>query len=192
MNQPTLTNVTAQRATEIASHLQLEGEAAQLLRDDLTPAAYLDLLVQREQYVPAIQFLAHALPKREAVAWACQCVRNAGLGALDDIARAALDAAEQWVLDPSEPNRRAAQAAAEKAGYDTPAGCAAAAAFFSGGSLAPAHVPEVPPGPTLTAQAAAGSILLAAVLKEPEKALEKQRDFLRRGMELGGGTRQTR
>ena len=187
MNQPKLPNVTSQNAAEICRDLQLEGEAAGLLREEQTPAAFLDLLIKHQQYVAAIQFLAHALPKREAVAWASQCVRNAGLEPLDDKSKAALEAADQWVLDPTEPNRRTAHAAAEAVGYGTPAGCAALAAFLSGGSLGPAHVPEIPPAPTLTAQAAAGGILLAAVLKEPEKAPDKQRDFLRRGIDVAGG-----
>lgn len=187
MNQPKLSNVTSQSAAEICRHLQLEGPAAGLLRAELTPADYLGLLIQHEQYVPAIQFLAHALPKREAVAWVCQCVRNAGLEPLDDKTKTALEAAEQWVLEPSESNRRAAQAAADDVGYGTPAGCAALAAFFSSGSLGPPHVPEVAPSPTLTAQAAAGGILLAAVLKEPAQAILKQQDFLRRGVAIAGG-----
>lgn len=188
MNQPSWTKVASHKAAEVASQVQLEDEAVQLLRDDLTPAAYVELLAERQQYVSALRFLAHALPKREAVAWACRCARMACSELLDDKSTAALEAAEQWVADPSEAHRRAAEAAAEKAGFDTPAGCAAAAAFFSGGSLGPPHVPDIPPAPTLTAQGVAGSLLLAAVVREPEKIAEKHRAFLRQGVEIASGS----
>ncbi len=84
--------------------------------------------------------------------------------------------------------RRAAQAAAEVAGLEAPAGCAAMAAFWSGGSLGPPNVPVVPPGDTLTAHGAGGAVMLAAVKREPEKAAERHRKFIAMGMDVAGGT----
>ena len=65
-----------------------------------------------------------------------------------------------------------------------------AAAFWSGGSLAPANVPAVPPGETLTAQAAAGAAMSAAALTEPAKAAEKHRKFLALGIDVANGKNQ--
>jgi hypothetical protein len=93
------------------------------------------------------------------------------------------------VADPSEANRQAAQAAAEKAGVGTPAGCAAMAAFWSGGSLAPANLPAVPPAENLTGQGVAGAVLLAVVQKEPAKAPQKFRQFVALGVEVGKGSK---
>jgi hypothetical protein len=92
------------------------------------------------------------------------------------------------VADPTEENRRAAHAAAEAAGLAHPAGCAAMACFWSGGSLAPANLPVVPPGEHLTAHGAAGAVMLAAVT-EPAKAAERQARFLALGLEVAAGTR---
>jgi hypothetical protein len=122
------------------------------------------------------------LPKREAVWWACQCVRPAS-GA----AASAIQAAEAWVAEPSEARRRAAQPAAEAAGVGTPAGCAALAAFFSGGSLAPPDLTAVPPADDLTETCVAGALDLAAVQAEPEKAPERYRRFLTLGLEVADG-----
>jgi hypothetical protein len=91
------------------------------------------------------------------------------------------------VSDPSEENRRQAMPAAEQATFGTPAGCAAVAAFWSGGSLGPPNVPPIPPGEYLTAHGVAGAIMLAAVSSEPEKAPEKYRSFLALGIEVGNG-----
>jgi hypothetical protein len=92
------------------------------------------------------------------------------------------------VADPSEENRRAAHSAAEAAGYGTPAGCAAAAAFWSGGSLGPPNVPPIPPGEHLTAHGASCAVMLAAVATEPEKAPVKLRAALGLGLEIASGT----
>src|SRR5207245_1179123 len=149
---------------------------------------FINTLMEKQQFPDAVRFLAHALPKREAVWWACLCARaSAGSKPPPNIA-AALQTAEKWVVDPSEENRRAAMPAAEAAEFKTPAGCAAVAAFWSGGSLVPPNVPVVPPGEYLTAHGVAGAVMLAAVVSEPEKAPEKYRTFLTQGIEVANGT----
>jgi len=100
---------------------------------------------------------------------------------------AALDAAEQWCAEPTEERRRAAEQAYEAAGLGTPAGCAAAAAFWYEGSLAPPNVPVVPPAEDLSAHGVAGSVMLAAVRSEPEKAPEKYRHYFELGVEVAKG-----
>ena len=182
-----LAKITAKTAAEVCKHFALGEEAKKLLREGLTPGQFLDTLIEKQQFVDAVRFLAHALPKREAVWWACLCTRAvAGLNVPPKIA-AALASAEKWVVDPSEENRRAAMPAAEGAEFKTPAGCAAVAAFWSGGSLGPPNVPVVPPGEYLTAHGVAGAVMLAALQSEPEKAPEKYRKFLAQGIEVAKG-----
>jgi hypothetical protein len=182
------TKVTAKTAAEVCKLCPLGDEAKALLRDGQTPKQLFDLLLEKKLHLDAIRLLAAALPKREAVWWACLCARQAhGTNPPAKVA-AALAAAEKWVADPSEENRRAAQAAAEAAEMKTPAGCAAMAAFWSGGSLGPTHVPAVPPGEQLTGHGVSGAVMLAAVLNQPEKAAEKHRSFLDLGVNVASGT----
>jgi hypothetical protein len=188
MTNDTLAKVTARTAAEVCQQLPLGDEAKALLRDGLTPAQYLAALMGAQLHLDAIRFLARALPKREAVWWACVCTRGALGDSPPPASAAALRAAERWVADPSEDNRRAAMAAAEPIGLGDPAGCAAVASFWSGGSLAPPALPVVPPGEHLTAHAAAGAVMLAAVRTEPAKAAEKHRRFLALGIEVANGT----
>jgi hypothetical protein len=188
MSSNGLVKITAKTAAEVCKHFQLGDEAKKLMRDGLTPAQFLDTLIDKQQFPDAVRFLAHALPKQEAVWWACVCARAVAGSNLPPKIAAALQAAEKWVADPSEGNRRAAMPAAEAAEFKTPAGCAAVAAFWSGGSLAPPNVPVVPPGEYLTAHGVAGSVMLAAVQSEPEKAPEKNRKFLAQGIEVAKGT----
>jgi hypothetical protein len=189
MSNRALVKVAAKTAAEVCKQFPLSEEAKQLLGDALTPRLALDMLIDRGQWVNAVRFLAHALPKREAVWWACQCLRSVSAPDVPAAVTSAIQAAEKWAKDPKEENRRATQAAAEAAGLDTAAGCAAMAAFFSGGSMGPPHLKQpIPPGPTLTARMVAAAVMLAAVQLEPEKAPEKYQRFLTHGMDLAAGT----
>jgi hypothetical protein len=158
-----------------------------LLTGDLTPQRYLDLLTEKNLYADATRLLAHGLPKRAAVWWACQCLREA-LGSNPPLkARLPLEVVEKWVQNPSEDNRRAGLPAAETAGFGTPVGLTALAAFWSGGSLTPPDAPVIPPADHLTAEGVAGAVLLAAVGAAPDDVPKRQRRFLDLGMVVACG-----
>jgi hypothetical protein len=178
----------ATKAADVCRHLSLEEPARQLLREDFTVLQYLSALIENERYPDATGFLAHALPKREAVWWACRCAREGHGPEPSAPTAAALQASEKWAAEPNEDNRRATLAAAEAAGLKTPAAFVGLAAFWSGGSLAPAHVPSVPPEELLTARTVATAVLVASVLTEPEKATEKLHRFLGQGIAIANGT----
>jgi uncharacterized protein DUF6931 len=181
-----LSKFTAKTAQEVCARFELSDEAKALARSGQTPAQCLDALVDKQLFPDAIRFLAHGLPKREAVWWACFCAKTAGT-TLAAAEAAALQRAERWVADPSEDNRQATMPAAEAAKLGTPAGCAALAAFLSGGSMGPANVAAIPPAETLSGNAVAGAVMIAVVVKEPQKATEKYRTFIGRGIEIANG-----
>jgi hypothetical protein len=149
-------------AADIARRAELSGDARAVLGDGMPPPKYLDALMQKDLMDDAYAFVAHWLPRRQAVWWGCQCVWNLYRPTAAESEAAALRATVRWVQDPSERNRRACEAAARTAGT-TPAGALAQAAFFSSGSLAPANQPDVPPPPELTPKAIGQAVLLAAV-----------------------------
>jgi hypothetical protein len=190
MALPPLTKVAAKTAAEICSRFELSEPARSLPQVGLTPGPYLERLINEKHFHDAIRFVAHALPKREAIWWATRCARLTGGAALPAEQQAALQVAERWCAGPSEELRRAAMAASEKAQLKSPAGCAALAVFFSGGSLAPPNVPVVPPADDLTPRTVAGAVLMAAVVNEPEKAEQKYQRFLEQGLAVASGKEQ--
>ena len=113
--------------------------------------------------VEATRLVAHALPKREAVWWACMCVSHTAPADLPAADRAAREAAEDWVRQQTDKARRMAWERAQAGGCRTPEAWAAVAAFWSGESMSPEGQPAVPPAPHLCGQAAAGAVALAAV-----------------------------
>jgi uncharacterized protein DUF6931 len=182
-----LTRITARFAAEVGKDKPLSPEALALLDATVAPRPYLDRLRDAGLYLDLITFLAHALPKREAVWWGCRCVRMAvGPEPKPEVADA-LKAAETWAAAPGDVNRRKAYPAAEAAGFAHPAGSVAVAAFFSGGSLAPPNLKEVPPADHLTGTCVAAAVQTAAVLNEPAKADDAYQAFLAVGLEVARG-----
>jgi hypothetical protein len=172
------------KTVTISTVAELGEEAMALLRPEMHPLDFVALLMEKALYPDAVRFIAHALPKREAVWWGWVCARRAAGDNPQPKIKAALEATEKWIAQPSEDNRRGAMAAAQKAELGTAAGCAGLAAFFSGGSLAPPEAPVVPPGEFLSAKAVSGAVIFAAVAKEPEKAPEKFKSYVAQGVEV--------
>lgn len=180
--------IGAERATDVCRDIDLEAAALELLSPAAAPSDFLRLLTNQALYPDAVKFLARALPKREATWWACLCARNAlGGNPPSPAMLEAIEAAERWVYQPTEDNRRAAYAVAQAGNFEHPASWAAMAAFWSGGSMAPPDVPAIPPADNLTGKAAAGAVMLAAVQTEPEKAPQKYLLFLRQGIDIACG-----
>lgn len=187
MNDGELTRLTVEKAADACRGRELSPEAGTVLTETITPEAYLDLLIAGSRHPDAEAFLAHALPKREAVWWSAQCVRLAVGPEPNPSAAEAIRAAEEWVAVPGDLNRRKALPAAEAADIAHPAGCTALAAYFSGGSLAPSHLPAVPPADHLTAHCVAAAIRIAAALPDPKEAADAHRAFLEIGLDVARG-----
>lgn len=183
-----LVKIEAKKATAIGQLVELEDDARELLNEDQTPAAYIELLQDKKLYADAIRFLAIALPKREAVWLACVAARS--MLPKEDVPPqelATLSAAEQWVYQPTEENRRQAMAFAEAAEFKTASSWAAVSAFWSAGSMSPPDAPVVPPAFDLTAKAVTGAVLLAVASVDPEKMDEAYQHMLSIGIDIAQG-----
>lgn len=176
----------ARPTAELVAPLPLTDPAKALLAPDVTVRQFLDKVTAAGLTVDALRILALALPKPEAVWWACVCIRKAVPKPWRVAAEDAVDAAEKWVTDPSDANRRACGAVAEAAGWDTAAGCVAGAAWLSGGSLSPPKLPPVQPREDLTGQTVAGALMLAATV-DPATTAVALGTFLQIGMTIADG-----
>lgn len=179
-------------AVEPARAAELSPDGLAKLEPGQSSEQLLDSLVAAGLLEDAIKFFARALPRREAVWWACRCAAeaprppaegppSAEMGRQFEAAvaaeTAARTAAEGWCSAPIDDRRRAAFDAVQPAA-DSPSGLAALAAFLAEGSMAPANCPAVPPPPDGCANAVATAVLLSAVRSEPELADEKRARFL--------------
>lgn len=181
-----LTRIAAPRASDLCETLDLSEEGRAQLTDDMPPALFVERLIAGQHYVDAITFLSHALPKRQATWWACLAARRDG--PISGDARATLEAAEQWVMKPTDENGRKAMEAALDSGVDTPAGMAAIAAFCSGGSLTPEGFATVAPDARATGQTVFGAILNSAFSdRSPDASVRALKELLAQGLDLARG-----
>ena len=176
------------KASDVCSHFALGDAARKLLTPELTAEKYLELLIQNKQYIDAVRVLAYALPVKDAITWGNSCARQSSPNPAEKLS-AALDAVDKWVAEPSDDNRRAALKAAEQAEFSTAAGSSALAVFLSGGSLAPPDAPAVPPQEYQASNVVAGTVLLAAIATEPEKAETKYQTFLEQGQKIAANVK---
>ncbi len=187
MGEKALVGILAVTAVEVCTTFDLPNEAEPFLSDNVTPQEFVSALIENRKCLPAIDFMAHALPSREGIWWGCLCMRHA-LG--DDLApadREAATAAVQWVMRPTQESRLEARAPSELAGSASLAGTLARAVFLSGGNVAPPDAPHVEPPPFSWAKAVARAVKFAAMKAGPRQTTKVQRSYVELAMQVAEG-----
>jgi hypothetical protein len=187
MSGETLSRVSARTAAEVCDRIDFDDDTQSLLRPEMTPREFLDLLTKEERYPAAVQFLSRALPKPEAIWWGLLCVREAVGKDPSPRARAALEGVERLGLESERREPPRDHAIGEAAGLATPAGSLAMATFVTGGSLGPENVAPVPPPEELTSRLVGAAVLIAAFSKDPGETPGNYRNYLQKGIEVGDG-----
>ena len=145
-------------------------------------------LVDAEERVTAIRYLAVALPRREAVWWACAVARRFPAPVSRPEEEACWAAAEAWVYEPGDGQRRAAYAPAHALDFSTAGAYAALGVYWSGGSLAPPETALViPPGDALTGSAVGASVLLSCVPGPAREIAARHEAALAIGFDIANG-----
>ncbi len=172
----------------VVPHLQLDAQGAATIAGCASSVEALDRLERAGLLIEATRLIAHALPAREAVWWACMCARHTAASGANPPAEAAVRAAaEEWVRRQSDAQRRAAMQEAEAAGFRSAEAWAAVAAFWSGDSMAPPEAPKVPPQPHFTGLAVAGAVAIAAARGQATRREARLRRFLVSAKEIAAG-----
>jgi hypothetical protein len=174
----------------ICESAELDGAARELLAKHPEPREYVGALIEQDHYRAAVSVLAHALPTREGIFWAWFCAREAAGPAPKEPTQRCLAATRAWIWEPTDAHRRGAYAAALEDKFESAASLACAAAFCSGGSLAPDNMPAVLPGPCAAPRAIRDCIVMAAIIgRNAETIAERYRAFLSEGVKIAERTR---
>lgn len=142
---------------------------------------YMDNLLAGETPEDAMTFFSYLAPKREAVWWACRCIRllNKDAGLQPSVALA-----ETWVRTPEEEHRRAALDHAEAADSGVSQTWAAYGAGWSGGNIAPDGSPPILASPQLTAKAVRAAVLIAIAEDAPQTRADRLKRCYEEAMRL--------
>lgn len=150
----------------------------------IAPLDHARALIATPRPATALAFLAHLLPRREAIWWGCQCVSAMqGAEAKDE----GLRLASQWVRDPDEAARREALAYAEASDMRAATAWLARAVGYSGGSLLAPEQPPLKPAPEACALAVNAAIVFAATAKPPPAILPWMRACADAGARFASG-----
>jgi len=182
-----LVKLSGSELAALLPRLALAADAATALQNAAAVPDALDRLEAAGFLLEASRLTAHALPKREAVWWACMCAAHTAPPDLPDSDRQARETAEHWVRQQTDALRRTAMQQAEAGGFATPEAWAAVGAFWSGDSMAPEGQPAVPPAPHLTGTAVAGAVALAAVRGDPVRQPNRLKRFLESARNIAAG-----
>ena len=190
MNAPSSGPADAHDATPLAWLVQraaLSDDAKAASASAADGDALLAALLDGGHVVDAVRLVASALPPREGVWWAWAAATHAARLTSGDVApppvQQALAATERWIAAPDEATRRAAWQCAQDAGMDTPAGSAAGAAFFTGGSIAPPDITPIPPPAGIHATMAFAAVIGSSAA-DTEHFESLARAFVAQGVEV--------
>ncbi len=172
---------------DVLARAKLPDPALAAVGAALDAAEAVEALISAEFFMEAARVYAFALPKREAVWWACMCTAYTAPPDLTGPDLAARLAAEEWVRTQSDETRREAMAAAKAAGMQGPDAWAGVAAFWSGDSLNPVNVTKNPPPPHLTGVAVVAAITLSSVRLTPRRTAQRIARFLESAKDIATG-----
>ncbi|QDY70921.1 DUF6931 family protein [Qingshengfaniella alkalisoli] len=146
----------------------------------------LQFLAEQQAHFDMLHMLAVALPKREAVWWACLAARDV----LGDVPDAKLPtplvAAERWVFKPTPENRARARMAMEHAEIDDDTVYCAMAAFYAEGNMGDGDMAEIPAPPS----AVSGAVVcmnMISVAAHAEQMNEHVARIVNRALDIARG-----
>jgi len=151
------TKVIARKACDVIDADELSAGSRAILNREDSPRTLIHKLVKAKQWADAVAVMAHCLPRREAIWWACVCSRKAGTE--DDVK--ALEAAEQWVFKPSNERRVQAFREAQNSTAASPGALVALAVASSDSRLAMDKDLEIVMDVSTFPQIVAAAILVA-------------------------------
>lgn len=189
MTNPAQVLSTGKDAVSLCDAAEISPEARALLGDGVAAKEFTEQLIADGHFSDAIAFLAHALPRREAIWWAMVCARAAVGQEPEEPVHATLEIIRQWIAEPTDEHRRQAFQMGEALGYATPVGCATVAIFLSGETLGLPDTPPIPPEEYAGAKAIVGSVNLAALQRNQEDPVAAFQEFLAQGMKLADRAR---
>jgi len=169
--------------TEVITDLALSDDAVAIMPDCSNTLSFLNRLCDEGLFHDAFVTLARVLPRQYAIIWGDRCLQFAPGSDVSDGEQHCINIARQWISNPDETLRRAALDAAEALEFDGPYAWFAAAVGFSGGSLTPRDLDEVPPPQHLTAVAIAAYLVMLSVM-DPATMKETSRKMIDTGLEM--------
>lgn len=179
--------IVAERASDIIDANDLSSGSAEYLNSESSPEALIMKLSEASRWPDAIRVMASALPRREAVWWACVCSRQWENLSGDETDKMALEAAEKWVFKPSDEGRSKSFRLAQLSTSASTGTLTALAVACSESKLTVFEDQEINMDSSTFPQIIAAAVLIAANEKTGEQIDDQFRVFIRIGENIAKG-----
>lgn len=168
-----MANWNAVKLTQAKQVAELQGiDELELPPPEIGTADHYRALCVEGAKLAALDFIGHALPRFELVAWAAHILDSESRSrALPMRDRQVLDHALRWLGDPDDAKRRSAYDSAMRASNNSAEKLLGMAVFFSGGSISLPDLAPVLPEPGMAARFGVNAVKVAAYRSEDSAAL---------------------
>ena len=182
-------NWNAVKLTRARQVAELQGvDELELPPPELGAVDHYQALRAGESKLAALDFIGHALPRFELVAWAARILeaesRSRTLPLRD---RRVLDHALRWLGDPDDAKRRSTYEVATRASDNSAERLLGMAVYFSGGSISLPDLAPVLPEPAMAARFAVNAVKVAAYRTDDAGGLIDRALALAEGVAERGG-----
>ncbi|MGY3569796.1 DUF6931 family protein [Vibrio paucivorans] len=162
----TFKKIPYKSSAQILPRFKISDDAAALIEEEASVEQTIQVLNDNALYSDLVQFLAHALPVREAIWWGVLCLQTRQNN-WSPIQLQCLNSAKSWVKGPSEELRRKCELYSNRLELNCGPSWLAQAVFWNGsGSIVSPELPAVLPDPFLYSKAVAGAVNHSAALPE--------------------------
>ena len=180
MTPPAQEGVPASTAAQALEGLELPIESRALLTPAMNPESFLAALDQAARLQDALLFLCHAMPRTEAIRWACDCARSVADKDSSAELPGALITADAWVANPNDSGLETANKIAEQSKFSGIAGLLSIAVIHSQQDFD--HLaPEFRPPGDMATRAICGVIMLTVALEGPKNQEKRLRSLVKDG-----------
>jgi hypothetical protein len=180
-----LKKLSTEPLAQILTHATVRLKTKVNLPREAPAADYLPLLDEAGAPLDMLMALAYALPAREAVWWSCLATRH-DMDKEEADASHPIKAAENWVFQPGEKNKKIADKVFKRAAGDDPAKLCVMAALYGDGKVDLGDDQQIDAPPYVT-QSCAYNALVGAASRAEEGLLERAAFLIEQGLDIAHG-----
>lgn len=169
---------------ELAETLGFPSEVTSMLTPSDTRASFVEKLVRNDQHAAAVLLIASSLSHAQALQWARKLLEDLQAEPQTPLETERMEQIDQWLNAPEEDTlRRSIHEKVMADDFQSPWSWLGLGVFWSGKSIAPPDLPDVPPDRFLSSKGIYAALQICA-LQDPKNAIDRYLHMIQTGTEL--------
>ena len=165
---------------ELVEAVGFPADVSSMLTQSDTTTSFLEKLVAANQHASAILLIASSLPKDQALRWARGTLEDLQIGSKTSWEADRMEQIDRWMEDPNDTMRRSVHERVSVDDFQNPWSWLGLAVFWSGKSIAPPDLPDVPPDRFLTSKGIYAALQICA-FQDPKNAISRYLHMIQTG-----------